>query len=161
LSPVDLTAIGLNATVGSGIFLLPDDLFREMGAWSPLAFLLCAVGLLPVAWCFADAARRTHSTGGPYEYARQELGDVVGSSVGWMWVSDFPCFLEQITPVIQSGELLLIDGQKKKVSALNKGNKGWKLVALSGGHPISVFGEWSGELFVPLSVVSDRRIIAL
>lgn len=90
LSLLDLTAIGLNATVGSGIFLLPDDLFREMGAWSPFAFLLCALALLPVAWCFADAARRTQVTGGPYEYARQELGDFVGSSVGWM------CFVNAV-----------------------------------------------------------------
>ncbi len=90
MSLVDLSAIGLNATVGSGIFLLPDDLFREMGAWSPLAFLLCAIGLFPVAWCFADAASRTQVTGGPYEYARQELGDAVGSSVGWM------CFVNAV-----------------------------------------------------------------
>lgn len=84
LGLVDLTAIGLNATVGSGIFLLPDDLFRDMGAWSPLAFAICVLGLLPVAWCFADAARRTRATGGPYEYARQELGETVGFGVGWM-----------------------------------------------------------------------------
>lgn len=84
LSLVDLTAIGLNATVGSGIFLLPDDLFREMGPWSPLAFGLCVLGLLPVAWCFADAAKRTEATGGPYEYARQEFGETTGYGVGWM-----------------------------------------------------------------------------
>lgn len=84
LGLIDLMAIGLNATVGSGIFLLPDDLFRAVGPWSPLAFGLCALGLLPIAWCFADAARRTRATGGPYEYARQELGQSVGFSVGWM-----------------------------------------------------------------------------
>lgn len=77
------------------------------------------------------------------------------------WIFDFPCFLEQITPLNINQELILIDRQKMKISALNKGNKGWKLVALSGGQPIKVFGEWSGELFVPLSVVSDKRIIAL
>lgn len=81
---VDLTAIGLNATVGSGIFLLPDDLFRAVGPWSPLAFGLCVLGLFPIAWCFADAARRTRANGGPYEYARQEFGHGVGFSVGWM-----------------------------------------------------------------------------
>lgn len=84
LSLLDLTVIGLNATVGSGVFLLPDDLFREMGPWSPLAFALCVLGLLPVAWCFADAARRTEASGGPYEYARQEFGEAVGYGVGWM-----------------------------------------------------------------------------
>lgn len=86
----DLLAIGLNATVGSGIFLLPDDLFRQMGVWSPLAFGLCALALVPVAYCFADAARRTDATGGPFEYARAELGELVGYAVGWM------CFVNAV-----------------------------------------------------------------
>jgi hypothetical protein len=77
------------------------------------------------------------------------------------WVLDFPCFLEEITPFVNNGNLFLIDKKKKKISALNKGNKAWKMVALSGGHPINIFGEWSGELFVPLSVVSEDRVIAL
>lgn len=84
LSLVDLTAIGLNATVGSGIFLLPDDLFRALGPLSPLAFLLCALGLLPVAFCYADAAARTDATGGPYVYAASAFGSRVGFLVGWM-----------------------------------------------------------------------------
>ncbi len=77
------------------------------------------------------------------------------------WIFDFPCLLEKIIPFVHNGELMLIDKKKKKISALNKGNKGWKMVALSGGQPIAVFGEWSGELFIPLSVIADDRVIAL
>jgi amino acid transporter len=80
----DVTCIGLNAIVGSGIFLLPDDLYREMGVLSPLAFLLCAVGLLPVALCYAEAASRVDRTGGPYLYASEAFGSKVGFVVGWM-----------------------------------------------------------------------------
>lgn len=80
----DVVCIGLNAIVGSGIFLLPDDLYREMGALSPLAFLLCAVGLLPVALCYAEAASTVDRTGGPYVYASTAFGPLVGYSVGWM-----------------------------------------------------------------------------
>ena len=57
LGRFDVTCLGLNAIVGSGIFLLPDDLYRELGVLSPLAFVCCAIGLLPVALCYADAAR--------------------------------------------------------------------------------------------------------
>lgn len=85
---MDLTAIGLNATVGSGIFLLPDDLFRELGPLSPVAFLVCALGLLPVAFCYADAAARTEATGGPYVYAASAFGSRVGFLVGWMCFSN-------------------------------------------------------------------------
>jgi len=84
LSRFDVTCLGLNAIVGSGIFLLPDDLYREMGALSPLAFLLCAIGLLPVALCYAEAASRGDRSGGPYLYARDAFGPRVGFAVGWM-----------------------------------------------------------------------------
>jgi amino acid transporter len=80
----DVVCIGLNAIVGSGIFLLPDDLFREMGMLSPLAFVLCAVGLLPVALCFAEAASTVDRSGGPYVYAGQAFGRFAGFGVGWM-----------------------------------------------------------------------------
>ena len=80
----DVTCIGLNAIVGSGIFLLPDDLYREMGGLSPLAFLLCAMGLLPIALCYAEAASRVDRTGGPYVYASEAFGANVGFAVGWM-----------------------------------------------------------------------------
>jgi hypothetical protein len=38
---------------------------------------------------------------------------------------------------------------------------GWKLLALSGGKPISVFGEWNGRAFSPLSVFSEGRLVSL
>ena len=84
LSLFDVTCIGLNAIVGSGIFALPDDLFREMGGLAPLAFALCAVGLLPIALSYAEAASQVDRTGGPYIYASEAFGPKVGFGVGWM-----------------------------------------------------------------------------
>src|SRR5688572_7243202 len=84
LNLFDIVCLGLNAIVGSGIFLLPDDLYRQLGAWSPLAFVCCAIGLMPVALCYADAARAYERTGGPYVYASESFGPRVGFAVGWM-----------------------------------------------------------------------------
>jgi len=84
LSRFDVTCLGLNAIVGSGIFLLPDDLYREMGALSPLAFVLGAIGVLPVGLCYAEAASYGEETGGPYLYARDAFGPRTGFLVGWM-----------------------------------------------------------------------------
>ena len=84
LSLFDVTCIGLNAIVGSGIFALPDDLYREMGGLAPLAFLLCAVGLMPVALSYAEAASQVDRTGGPYLYASEAFGPNIGFGVGWM-----------------------------------------------------------------------------
>ncbi len=84
----DIICIGLNAIVGSGIFMLPDDLAREMGIFSPLAFLLCGLGLLPVALCYAEAAGNVDRTGGPYVYAREAFGSGVGFGVGFMCLAN-------------------------------------------------------------------------
>ncbi|MEY4545793.1 MAG: hypothetical protein RL685_1988 [Pseudomonadota bacterium] len=84
LSRFDITCLGLNAIVGSGIFALPDDLYRHLGVLSPLAFVCCLVGLMPVAWCYAAAAGAVDRSGGPYVYASEAFGPRVGFGVGWM-----------------------------------------------------------------------------
>lgn len=90
LSLFDVVCIGVNATIGSGVFALPDDLQRAMGGWSPLAYVLCAVLLLPVALCFAELSSRLTETGGAYVYARVAFGDRVGFIVGWYcWINTF------------------------------------------------------------------------
>lgn len=88
LTLFDVVCIGVNATVGSGVFALPDDVYREMGGFSPLAFAVCAVLLLPVSLCMAELAARTDVTGGPYVYARRAFGEEAGFLVGWFcWIA--------------------------------------------------------------------------
>jgi amino acid transporter len=90
LTRFDVTCLGLNAIVGSGVFALPDDLYRAMGAASPLVFVVLAIGLLPVALCYAEAASYGDRTGGPYVYAHDAFGAKVGFVVVWM------CFVNAI-----------------------------------------------------------------
>jgi basic amino acid/polyamine antiporter, APA family len=84
LTLVDCFGLGINGIVGSGIFLLPAALQRRAGAHSPLAWL--AVGSLCtlIALCFAEAASRTDRSGGPYRYAVEAFGPLVGFAVGWI-----------------------------------------------------------------------------
>lgn len=88
LTLFDVVCIGVNATVGSGVFALPDDVYREMRGFSPLGFAVCALLLLPVSLCMAELASSTDETGGPYLYARRAFGREVGFVVGWFcWVA--------------------------------------------------------------------------
>src|SRR5262249_18735176 len=73
----DVLCIGVNATVGSGVFRLPGEMQRAMGGYSPLAYLLCAILLLPVALSFAELSSRFDETGGAYLYARRAFGNRV------------------------------------------------------------------------------------
>lgn len=86
----DVLCIGVNATVGSGVFALPGAMQRSMGGWSPLAYLLCAVLLLPIALSFAELSGRFDESGGAYVYARRAFGDRVGFIIGWYcWANTF------------------------------------------------------------------------
>ncbi|MFO0611192.1 MAG: amino acid permease [Polyangiaceae bacterium] len=90
LGLIDAFAIGVNAIVGSGVFSAPTKMHRVMGGASPLAYVLCAIVLMPVALCFAELAASNDSTGGPYLYATKAFGRKVGFIVGWSaWLNAF------------------------------------------------------------------------
>lgn len=37
----------------------------------------------------------------------------------------------------------------------------WRLLSISGGHPVTIFGEWSGTTFLPVSAISSGRYMHL
>jgi len=97
----DVVCIGVNATVGSGVFALPDDMHRAMGGYSPFAYLLCTLLLLPVALCFAELAGRFDRTGGAYVYAHAAFGPRVGFLLGWFcWTATFVSWAANATLLI-------------------------------------------------------------
>jgi amino acid transporter len=84
----DLVALFINVTVGAGIFRLPSEIFREAGAYSIFAFLICAVVVGLIIVCFAEVASRFTETGGPYLYGREAFGPAFGFMIGWlMWIT--------------------------------------------------------------------------
>lgn len=101
LSLLDVLAIGVNAIVGSGVFSMPDDMAREMGAWSPFAYVGCALILIPVSLCFAELASGESKTGGPYRYARLAFGALIGFVVGWAcFLNAFLSFAANVTQFV-------------------------------------------------------------
>lgn len=71
-----------NYTVGSGIFALPAVAILMLGPAAPLAYLVCAVVIGLVVFCFADAGSRVSATGGPYAYVETAFGPMVGFIAG-------------------------------------------------------------------------------
>jgi basic amino acid/polyamine antiporter, APA family len=84
LGPWDLTSIGINGVIGSGIFILPATVAYLVGTWSPLAYLFSGLVTFLIALCFAEAASHFTTAGGPYVYAREAFGPFVGFQVGWI-----------------------------------------------------------------------------
>lgn len=84
----DLVALFINVTVGAGVFRLPSEVFKAAGAYSLLAFLICAVVVGLIILCFAEVASRFTETGGPYLYGREAFGPTFGFMIGWlMWIT--------------------------------------------------------------------------
>ena len=54
----DLTAIGINQVIGGAIFLMPSQVAAQIGAWSPIGFVLMGLASLSVALCFAEVGSR-------------------------------------------------------------------------------------------------------
>ena len=80
----DLTAIGVNQVIGGAIFIWPSQVAAQIGAWSPIGFVLMGIATLAVALCFAEVGSRFDRTGGPYVYTRAAFGPFVAFEVGWM-----------------------------------------------------------------------------
>jgi amino acid transporter len=83
LSLFDVLCLGINAIVGSGIYLFPGKLAALLGPASFLAFATCGLVAALVGLCFAEAAGSFERSGGPYVYARAAFGGVAGYLVGW------------------------------------------------------------------------------
>ncbi len=89
----DLVAVAINGIVGAGIFGLPSRVFAQIGGYSVVAFLVCALVATLVILCFAEVSSRFSSTGGPYLYAREAFGSTIGFEVGWlMWLARLTAF---------------------------------------------------------------------
>ena len=82
------TALVINSIIASGIFGLPDDVARLVGAMAPWAFVMAAVGTALVVAVFAELASRFRDAGGPYVYAREAFGPLAGIQTAWFtWLA--------------------------------------------------------------------------
>jgi hypothetical protein len=74
------------------------------------------------------------------------------------WLGAFPVLLEEVLPIPRdNGASWAVrddadGGRELKISS--QFADGWKLLALSGGYPLTVFGEWNGESFLPLAATN-------
>lgn len=76
--------LGLNAIIGSGIFLLPNKAMALIGPASIGVILFDMLLVISIALCFAEAAGMFSKNGGPYIYAKEAFGDFIGFEVGFM-----------------------------------------------------------------------------
>lgn len=74
------------------------------------------------------------------------------------WLERFPMALHGVTPEPAGGRWLVRDRAGHVLPLAPSFAQGWRLLALSGGHPVILFGEWDGRALLPLTVWGEEGL---
>ena len=83
LGPFQLTALGVGAVIGAGIFVLSGLGAHYAGPGLMLSFVLSGLGCAFAGLCYAEFAAMIPLAGSAYTYAYATLGELVAWIIGW------------------------------------------------------------------------------
>src|SRR5881398_2916641 len=83
LGPVQLTALGVGAIIGAGIFVLSGLGAHYAGPGLMLSFVLSGFGCAFAGLCYAEFAAMIPLAGSAYTYAYATLGEIFAWIIGW------------------------------------------------------------------------------
>lgn len=79
------------------------------------------------------------------------------------WLVTFPALLEDVTPVYDSERSCwwVVDRDGYRLPLRCEADEGWTLLAISGGHPITLMATYDGRQLAPLSVIDRGHLTSL
>ena len=83
LGPFQLTALGVGAIIGAGIFVLTGLGAQYAGPGLMLSFVLSGLGCAFAGLCYAEFAAMIPLAGSAYTYAYATLGELFAWIIGW------------------------------------------------------------------------------
>ncbi|MBE2314782.1 amino acid permease [Solirubrobacter sp. CPCC 204708] len=86
---LDLTALGIGAVIGTGIFVVIGEGIGLAGPAVILSFVLAAVTCVFSALCYAELASSIPVSGSAYTYAYATLGELVAWIIGWDLILEY------------------------------------------------------------------------
>src|SRR5262245_33965407 len=90
LGPWGLTALGIGAVIGGGIFVITGQAAAEhAGPAIVLSFVIAAICCSFTALCYAEFATLIPMSGSSYSYAYATLGELVAWFIGWNMVLEY------------------------------------------------------------------------
>jgi hypothetical protein len=106
----------------------------------------------PPDWCALPGGYPTLAA------AMQGYGEAL---VANPWLETFPFLLNQVIPCHDGESSYLVDSVGHQLPLVRPCDHIWLLLALSGGYPLRLFGEWNGQQFFPLGVGIAGRWVTL
>ena len=90
LGPWGLTALGIGAVIGGGIFVITGQAAAEhAGPAIILSFVIAAICCSFTALCYAEFATLIPMSGSSYSYAYATLGELMAWFIGWNMVLEY------------------------------------------------------------------------
>ncbi len=73
------------------------------------------------------------------------------------WIEQFPFRLDHVVPVRHGDHWEMRDASGQTLPITTRFEQGWQLLAVSGGYPLTLYGEWDGKLLLPLSAWANGK----
>src|SRR6202022_3421479 len=89
LGPFQLTALGVGAIIGAGIFVLSGLGAHYAGPGLMLSFVLSGLGCAFAGLCYAEFAAMIPLAGSAYTYAYATLGEIFAWIIGWDLILEY------------------------------------------------------------------------
>jgi APA family basic amino acid/polyamine antiporter len=90
LGALDLTAIGVGAIIGAGIFVLTGTAAKTAAGPSIMvSYLFAGVACILAALCYAEFATRMPISGSAYTYAYATVGELCAWIIGWDLILEY------------------------------------------------------------------------
>ena len=90
LGPVSLSALGIGAIIGTGIFVLVGQAAHDKtGPALMLSFVVAGMACVFAALCYAEFASMAPVAGSAYTYAYATLGELLAWIIGWDLVLEY------------------------------------------------------------------------
>jgi basic amino acid/polyamine antiporter, APA family len=90
LGPAQLTALGVGAIIGTGIFILTGVAAHDRtGPALMLSFVLAGIACVFAALCYAEFASMVPVAGSAYTYAYATLGELFAWIIGWDLILEY------------------------------------------------------------------------
>jgi hypothetical protein len=97
--------------------------------------------------------------GMPFHAFQQVFAEALSISP---FVSTYPAWLSGVSVVPAQEDIVLLSDENKEISLHPAFQRSWEILAISGGQPLSIFGEWHAQKLLPLGVLApDYRWINL